>query len=111
MASRREKPDCTLEEFNAWLEAEQRVAVTNAACQEEGGPSVSFVPKPTSCPLDFPTDAVSLPARVGRESGVGPFKPEPSRKTCGWSADRQRLFSQALAEAGSVHVAARHSGL
>ncbi len=40
-----------------------------------------------------------------------PFNPEPSRKAGGWSADRQRLFIETLAETGSVHQAARSAGL
>lgn len=111
MASRREKRDMSVDEFNAWYEAERKVDAARADCQEEGGPSVSLVPNPTSCPLDFLPDEVTVPAEDAGESHIIPFKPEPSRKTGGWSAERQRQFIQALAETGSVHLASRHAGL
>ena len=99
----------TVDEFDAWSDARKNVAETLDACSEEGGPTVSLVPKPTSVPLDFVPDEIIVPAVI--EPGVVPFNAEPSRKTCGWSADRQRLFIETLVETGSVHVAARSAGL
>lgn len=105
----RVRRDMTVEEFDAWADARKRVAETLQACDEEGGPTVSLVPKPRSVPLDFVPDDVIVPAVI--EPGVVPFNAEPSRKTEGWSAMRQRLFIEALAETGSVHLAARSAGL
>lgn len=105
----RARREMTVEEFNAWADARKDVAEVLDICSEEGGPSVSLVPKPTSVPLDFVPDDVSVPATT--QSGIVPFTAEPSRKTEGWSADRQRLFIEALAETGTVHLAARAAGL
>jgi len=105
----RAKRDMTVDEFDAWSDARKNVAETLDACSEEGGPTVSLVPKPTSVPLDFVPDEIIVPAVI--EPGVVPFNAEPSRKTGGWSAMRQRLFIETLAETGSVHVAARSAGL
>lgn len=107
----RAKRDMTVEEFDAWSAAKRGVEDVMEASAEEGGPRVSLVPDPVSVPADIVPDEVSLP--VGRSSGseIVPFTPEPSRKTCGWSADRQRLFIETLAETGSVHVSAKSAGL
>ena len=102
--------DMSLEEFERWEAATRNVEEVLEAAAEEGGPRVSLVPKPTSAPLDFLPDEVELPAPAPA-GGVVPFKPEPSRKVGGWSAARQRLYIEALAETGSVHAAARTAGL
>ena len=113
----RAKRDMTLEEFEAWAAARRNVEDTNEACAEEGGPRVSLVPQPTSVPLDILPDEVLMPGAAEPAHGptaaeAVPFTPEPSRKFCGgWSADRQRLFIESLAETGSVHLAARSAGL
>jgi hypothetical protein len=60
-------------------------------------------------PLDVLPDEVSVP--VLTPAGAVDFTPQPSRKTGGWSADRQRLFIETLAETGSVHMAAKSAGL
>ena len=74
-------------------------------------PRVSLVPEPRSVPVDFLPDSVEVrPAPPARLRAV-PFDPEPSRKTGGWSAERQALFIEALAETGSVHMAAKSAGL
>ncbi len=111
MARRASKRDMTLEEFDAWRSATGRVADVQEAGAEEGGPFVSLVPTPRSVPLDILPDEVSAPAPASAPGGAIPFAPEPSRKTGGWSADRQRLFIETLAETGSVHMAARSAGL
>lgn len=125
MAARARRGDWTVEQFDEWCEARQGVAEVQEACAEEGGPRVSLVPDPISVPVDFLPDAVDLPAgspgdfRGQRPLPVpapsGPqavaFMPEPSRKTGGWSAIRQRLYIETLAETGSVHLAAKTAGL
>jgi hypothetical protein len=101
----------TLEEFDAWCEARRNVAEVNEACAEEGGPRVSLVPKPVSVPIDFLPDTVQLPVPAA-PSGTVAFAPQPSRKSVGgWSAVRQRLFIETLAETGSVHLSAKAAGL
>ena len=111
MARRAAKRDMTNEEFDAWCEATRRVEDVLEVCAEEGGPTVSLVPTPLSAPPELLPDEVILPAPVAAPGEPIPFKPEPSRRTGGWSADRQRLFIESLAETGSVHMAARSAGL
>ena len=103
--------DMTLEEFDAWAAVQRNVADAKEAGAEEGGPRVSLVPLPTSVPVDFLPDEVSLPAPAPTGLHAVPFTPEPSIKTGGWSAARQRIFIEALAETGSVHASAKSAGL
>jgi len=109
--------DLTIEEFDAWCEARRSVGEVVEAAAEEGGPRVSLVPEPASVPLDFLPDSVDAPAVAPSLTPAPlvlrsvPFDPEPSRKTGGWSAPRQALFVEALAETGSVHMAAKSAGL
>ena len=107
----RAKRDMTVQEFDAWSAAKRGVEDVMEASGEEGGPRVSLVPDPVSVPADIVPDDVSIPAPASTGSDVVPFVPEPSRKTCGWSAARQRLFIETLAETGSVHVSAKSAGL
>ena len=106
--------DMTIEEFDAWADARRNVDAVLEATAEEGGPRVSLVPEPRSVPLDFLPDVVDAapppdtPLPVLR---TVPFAPEPSQKTGGWSAPRQMLFIETLAETGSVHMAAKAAGL
>ena len=108
--ARRAARDMTIEEFDRWCEATRNNDEVLEATAEEGGPRVSLVPQPKSVPLDFLPDTVQLPA-VAPAPGVVPFKPEPSRKAGGWSAERQRLYIETLAETGSVHLSAKAAGL
>jgi hypothetical protein len=124
----RARRDMTVEEFDAWAAARQSVEEAQEACAEEGGPRVSLVPDPISVPVDFLPDEVTVPAGspgdcrgqllpvpaiAGPLAGqlTVPFDPQPSRKTGGWGAVRQRLFIETLAETGSVHLSARTAGL
>ena len=108
--ARRAARELTVDEFDRWHAARREIDEVIEATAEEGGPRVSFVPQPTSVPLDFLPDAVQLPVPA-TASGVVPFKPEPSRKVGGWSAPRQRLYIETLAETGSVHLSAKAAGL
>ena len=116
MASKRE---WTIEDFEEWSAARTTLKEVDRIAEEEGGPRVSLVPIPHSAPLDFLPDEVDAPvaatapadADADAEAGAVAFEPQPSRKTGGWSADRQREFIQALAEGGTIHVAAHTSGL
>ena len=109
--ARKQSKEWTVDEFDAWCAARKDVLATNEACAEEGGPSLSMVPVPRSVPLDFLPDEVTVPASIPEPGDPIPFKPEPSRKAGGWSAERQRIFIGSLAETGSVHLAARSAGL
>ena len=115
MATRMRR-DWTVEEFDAWSEARSNVAEVMEACAEEGGPTVSLVPLPLSLPPEFSPDEVSIPALVDPGTAptgpvAVPFTSRPSRKTGGWSALRQQLFIETLAETGSIHLSAKSAGL
>ena len=69
------------------------------------------MPRPTSVPIDFLPDEVPVAAPAPGSLHAVPFTPEPSRKTGGWSAARQRMFIESLAETGSVHLSAKSAGL
>ena len=107
------KRDMTLDEFDAWSAACHRIDEVREAAGEQGGPCVSLVPRPRDLPLEILPDEVDAhpepaPAEVGHAVA---FDPQPSRKSGGWNADRQRLFIEVLAETGSVHMAAQSAGL
>ncbi|MFL6760087.1 hypothetical protein [Sphingomonas sp.] len=112
---RRAGREMTMEEFDAWASARRATEDVLEAAGEQGGPRVSLVPKPRDVPLDILPDEVDAPAPaqiIPVETGRAiPFDPHPSRKTGGWSAARQRLFIETLAETGSVHLAAKSAGL
>lgn len=110
------KRDMTVEEFEAWSAARKRVAAAQEAADERGGPSLSLVPVEEQ-EIAWPTDL--LPPAVQAE-GAEPVVAMPfdgvelddSRKRlAGWSADRQRLFLETLAETGSVHLASNAARL
>lgn len=115
MASRY-KRDLTVEEFEAWSAARNRVETAQKAADERGGPSLSLVPVEEQ-EIAWPTD---LLAPAVQDDGSEPVAPMPfdgvelddSRKRlAGWSADRQRLFLETLAETGSVHLASNAARL
>ena len=107
----KQKREMSVEEFDSWYAARRNVAEVNEACAEEGGPRVSLVPDPVSVPIDILPDDVSLPVPVPSGPVAVPFEPRPSRKTGGWSAARQRVFIETLAETGSIHLASKAAGL
>ena len=102
--------ELSVEGFEAWAAATDRVKAVSEAADESGGPRVSLVPVEDQTE-SWPTD---LLAPATPEEGAEPVAPTPfdgvelpdSRKRlAGWSADRQRLFLETLAETGSVHLA------
>ena len=116
--------EMTVEEFDDWAAATDRIDAVGQAADEEGGPSLSLVP-PTERGEVWPTDllpAAAAPASPddlpGGEAGEAPEPPVPAtpfdgvaledsrKRLAGWSAGRQRLFLRNLAETGSVHLAA-----
>jgi hypothetical protein len=106
----------SLEEFDRWEAATKRVEGTPKAADERGGPSLSLVPveeQNTAWPTDLLAPAVepegSEPVAAMAFDGV---ELDNSRKRlAGWSADRQRLFLETLAETGSVHLASNAARL
>ena len=91
----------TLEEFDAWCKAGDRIDKAADRAEEGGGPRLSLVPVPEQNDA-WPTDLLP-PASDG---GAGdkddaiveamPFDGIPlessARRLAGWSAERQRLF-------------------
>jgi hypothetical protein len=124
MGRRRAVKDCTLEEFDAWVAKTGRVEAMSEAADETGGPRLSLVPVVDQNSA-WPTDLLSSPSSQGDqpEAGGGAGAnaadephlpamafdgvalPDSRKRLAGWSADRQRLFLETLAETGSVHLA------
>lgn len=108
--ARRAKRDLTLEEYDNWEAATKTFQDVAEAADEEGGPSLSLVPKPERDEV-WPTDLLppAEPDPAAPPVAAMPFdgvELEDSRKRwAGWSAERQRLFLENLAETGSVHLA------
>ena len=97
---RSQKREWSLDEYNAWSEANKRAEEVKETANEVGGPQLSLVP--------VPTDVTPGPEPDNLDCAV-PFDPEPSRYRAGWSAYRQRVFILSLAETGSVHQAAKEA--
>lgn len=111
--------EMTMEEYDEWSAATDRIGAVAEAADEEGGPSLSLVPRAERNEV-WPTDLLA-PASEPADEAAGEFEAEApvsatpfdgipleeSRKRlAGWSAERQRLFLTNLAETGSVHLAA-----
>ena len=110
---RRQAKEMTVEEFDAWCASRRRHKAVAEAADESGGPSLSLVPVPDQ-DRAWPTDL--LPPVGGSADGAGephvPAQafdgvalPDSRKRLAGWSAERQRLFLETLAETGSVHLA------
>jgi len=112
---RRTAKECTLEEFDDWAAAGDRLDAVGQAADEEGGPSFSLVPT-TERNEVWPTDLLA-PANGEPDAKAASEPPLPAtpfdgvaledsrNRLAGWSAERQRLFLSNLAETGSVHLA------
>ena len=117
MAKRAAKKDMTVEEFDAWVAAGNRIDATADAADERGGPSLSLVPLAEQ-EIAWPTDLLppalessdptsgDTPAPVAATPFDGVELPATRNRLAGWSAERQRYFLATLAETGSVHLAA-----
>ena len=108
--------DMTVEEFDAWCASTRRVEDMREAADERGGPSLSLVPVEDQN-IAWPTDLLA-PAVLPEGSEpieAMPFDgvelPDSRKRLAGWSADRQRLFLETLAETGSVHLASNAARL
>ena len=126
--ARRSQREMTMEEYDHWSDETKKVARVMKTSAEEGGPRVTLVPDPVSMPEgDHPDDVIDprqfqLAPPVAPPTSLlappsppatctVPFVADPSRKTAGWSALRQQMFIEALAETGSVHVASQTARL
>ena len=100
--ARRKARELTVEEFDEWQAARGRIEAVAGASDEEGGPSLSLVPAAERGEV-WPTDLLPASDKAMPFDGI---ELEDSRKRlAGWSADRQRMFLENLAETGSVHLA------
>lgn len=114
--ARREARELTHEEFDTWRAATDKVGAVAKAADEEGGPSLSLVPKPERGEV-WPTDLLppAEPDPDAEPVAALPFDgvelPDSRKRLAGWSAERQRLFLENLAETGSVHLAAASARL
>ena len=122
MARRRQR-DWTMEEYESWSKAQAQSDEQARLTDERGGPRLTLVPEndqeeawPTDLlppPLPTPTPAPaadpagdSSPAQpLGPTPLDGVALPESRNRLAGWSAERQRVFLETLAETGSVHLA------
>lgn len=110
--NRRHHRDMSVEEFEAWTDAQERFEAAGEAADEGGGPRLSLVPLIDQNEA-WPTDLLAAPNADGSpdtETPATPFDgvalPESRNRLAGWSAERQRYFLQTLSETGSVHLAA-----
>ena len=109
--------DMSLEGFDAWAESIKKHEEVREAADEGGGPRLSLVPIPDQQSA-WPTDllAPAEPAADGAPVAAPmPFDgvelPASRKRLAGWSAERQRLFLETLAETGSVHLASSSARL
>lgn len=118
MGRRREKPEVTIEEFHQWRADVARVEEIAERADEPGGPRLILVP-PALPRLNEPL-ATDFLAPEERPAGEPPLEsrsfegfelPESRKRKAGWSAERQRLFLEALAETGQIHIAADYARL
>lgn len=112
---RREAPEMSNEEFDAWTAATNNIDASRTAADEEGGPRLSLVrivdraaPEPTDL---LPTDMLPSVPTPAAEPLDGVALPDSRKRLKGWSVQRQRLFLDVLAETGSVHLAATEARL
>ena len=106
--ARRVSKEMTVEEFDAWAAAGNKVEAAVAAADEEGGPRLSLVPIPDqddAWPTDLLAPAESDQAPIPADPFDGVPLEDSRKRLAGWSAERQRLFLAHLAETGSVHLA------
>src|SRR5262245_4022035 len=111
MASRA-ADEMSVEAFDAWCKATDRMEAVAEAADEEGGPRLSLVPVPEQN-IGWPTDLLAPAADPSVEAMPFDNVPlESSRnRLAGWCAERQRVFLNALAETGVVHLAANAARL
>jgi hypothetical protein len=106
----------TVEEYDAWAASTKKLEGVAEAADETGGPRLSLVPVPDQN-IAWPTDLLPPAAAEGDADTSSDDSPVPAmpfdgvpledsrKRLAGWSAERQRLFLETLAETGSVHLA------
>ena len=126
MARRRQR-EWTMEEYESWSKAQAQSDELSRLTDERGGPHLTLVPEneqeeawptdllppsppsPTLTPTPAPSAdpaGDSLPAQPLAATPLdGVALPESRNRLAGWSAERQRVFLETLAETGSVHLA------
>ena len=117
--ARRATRDMSLEQYEDWMEGEREMTEIKEIAGEVGGPRLMKIPEVVDMPLYLAPDLVPNPEESAEKYTAGPpeipsdivFNPEPSYRLQGWSAFRQRVFIESLAETGSVHVAAKAANL
>lgn len=87
----------------------ERHAPADAAAADAATPADT--PIADDVPSDAATDPDPSPANPPAEPFDGVALPESRKRLAGWSAVRQRLFLDTLAETGSVHLAASEARL
>src|SRR5690606_41384051 len=108
--ARREARELTLEEFDTWRAATDKVGAVAKAADEEGGPSLSLVPKPERGEV-WPTDLLppAEPDPDAEPVAATPFDgvelPASRQRLAGWSPERQQLLLANLDPPGSVQPA------
>ncbi len=123
MARKHELPELTVEQYDAWVRAQGEVDEQARLAGESGGPRLTLVPEDDQAPAE-PTDllpaagAAADPAIAAETAAAFPKAdpleplpfdgvelPDSRKRLAGWSADRQRLFLNTIAETGSIHLA------
>ena len=101
----------TVEEFDAWSETQKAQDEIARVADEEGGPRLSLIPDSRTSASGGGADWVGGGVAEPKDLTLA-FEPEESRnRQSGWSAMRQQIFIEALAETGTVHLAASRAGL
>jgi hypothetical protein len=101
--------ELSVEGFEAWVAATERSDSIAEAADESGGPRLSLVPAEDRNE-SWPTDLLAPVTPDEAASPVAPMPfdgidlPDSRKRLAGWSAERQRLFLETLAETGSVHL-------
>ena len=127
MARRRQR-EWTMEEYESWSKAQAQSDEQARLTDERGGPRLTLVPEneqddawptdllapPPPTPTPTPTPTPAPAADPGDSCSAQPLAatpldgvalPESRNRLAGWSAERQRVFLETLAETGSVHLA------
>ena len=116
---RRVRKEMSWEQYQDWREGKREVADVMEIAAEVGGPRTTMLPETVNMPFAICPDSVPDPDDVSAPESGGAldvpsdiaFHPEASYRLKGWSAFRQRVFIEALAETGSVHLAAKTANL
>lgn len=123
MARRRNNKEMTMEQYGQWAKAQASIERQAKQTDELGGPRLTLVPEDEQQPAT-PTDLLPAPGAaddpaIAAQNAADfpnanplvpmPFDgvelPETRNRAAGWSAGRQRLFLNTLAETGSIHLA------